>query len=133
MVATFLIGAAALSGGVLLAPVPPGVVPRNEVERLVLARPESASRELEALLAEQQDGSRRELALTDAGFRHIRPGDACANYVYSRKLNETLVRGASVILCDGKPPFVLRTDETLGPWATPEPGRPSVVTPPTPR
>jgi hypothetical protein len=115
-----------LLGEILFAPTPPGVTPRNQVERLVLARPESASRELERWLM-QQNKEVRETALIDAGFRRVRPGDTCAHYVYTRPLTSTLARGASVVLCDDKPPFVLRSDETRGPWRPPG-GGPSVPT-----
>lgn len=120
-------GLLALAGGILFAAAPAGMIPRNEVERLVLARPESASRELEAWLAAHPQ--ERERALTEAGFKRVRAEDACGNYVYTRRFTDTLDRGASVILCDGKPPFVMRFDASPGPFSAPAPGAPGFSIP----
>ena len=125
--------AALLLAELQFAPVPPNMLPRNAIERLVLSRSESASRELERLLAEQQDQEASERQLVDAGFKRVRPDDACANYVYTRQLTATLVRGASIIMCEGKPPFVLRTDEAPGPFFAPMPGQPAAVVPSAPK
>lgn len=124
---------AMMLGELMFAPVPPTVIPRNEVERLVLARPESASRELEERLAHLQDKDSRNREMIEAGFKRVRPDDACAQYVYTRQVSAKLVRSASVILCDDKRPFVLRTDETPGPWFAPKPGEPSPSVPSTER
>jgi hypothetical protein len=133
MITLVQITAAMLLSEIMFAPAPLSILPRNEIERLVLAQPESASRELEDRLAGLQDREDRDQAMSDAGFKRVRPADACAQYVYSRKLTATLVRGASVILCDGRRPFVLRTDETPGPWFAPSPGEPSASTPSAPK
>lgn len=117
----------ALAGEILFAAATANVVPRNEVERLVLARPDSASRELERWLAAHPEVA--ETVLTEAGFKHVRPEDACGNYVYTRRFTETLERGASVILCDGKPPLVMRFDGSPGPWRAPKPGEAAVSIP----
>ena len=127
------VGAVMLLGEVLFAPAPSTVVPRNEIERLVLAREERASRELEMLLARRQAEKDRDSKLIEAGFKRVRPEDPCVNYVYSRQLTKTLVRGASLILCTNRPPFILRTDESAGPWRAPKPGEPSVTVPSVPR
>lgn len=133
MMTGYIAISAMLLGEIMLAPVPANVVPRNEIERLVLAQPESASRKIENLLTQDQDKEGRNRALIDAGFKRVRPNDACANYTYSRQLTDKLVRGASVILCEGKQPFVLRSDETPGPWMAPAQGQPSAIAPKAPK
>ena len=132
MIAICMNVAAVLLGGALFAPAPPSVTAKNDVERMVLDSAESASRELEDWLDQRRDDADRYRELVEAGFRRIRPGDACANYVYTRQLTNTVVRGASVILCNGKRPFVLRTDETPGRWTAPRPDQPAVTVPTLP-
>lgn len=99
---------------------------------MVLSRPEGASDRLKDFLV-RLPVEGREPALLAAGFRRIRPETACGNFVYSRQLTEKLVRGASVILCTGEPPFVLLTNEAPGPWLAPGPGEAEVSAPSAPK
>ena len=133
---------AMLLGEVLFAPAPPNLRPANEIERMVLTRSESASRELENWLA-QTPKKHRNRKLVEAGFRRIRPGidldlrwfrfdEGCAYYSYSRQLTATTIRGADISLCDGKPPFVLRSDMVPGPYTAPKSSSaPGVITAPS--
>ena len=120
--------AAAAQGTLLCSPVQGNVAPRNEVERLVLARDEGASRVLEGWLAGHADTAATSLA--EAGFRRIREEAACVNYAYSRQIGPKLDRGASIVICPGERPFVLRTDEGRGPFVAPPHGPPGPVTVP---
>lgn len=130
---TTLLGTVALLlGQVLFHPAPADVVPRNEVERLVLAREESASRLLEDRLA-GQDAQANDRDLLAAGFRQSRREDACTRWTYKRPLGPKLERWASVELCEGRRPAVMRFDGTPGPWVAPKVGEPSVSIPAAPR
>lgn len=92
----------------------------TEIERIVLSSLDGASTQLEDFLIKRPVEG-RESALLAAGFRRIRPEAECKNFVYSKRLTEKLVRGASAILCTNKRPFVLLTNETPGPWLVPKP------------
>ncbi len=89
---------------------------------------DDASRRLEDHLAALPAGARAP-ALLEAGFRRIRPEDSCGNFVYTKRISKKLVRGASVILCEGKRPFVLLTNESTEPLIAPKSGEAALSVP----
>lgn len=107
----------------MLAPLP-ATVPlgqKAEIQQIMDAPIDDASRRLEDRLAALPADARAP-ALLEAGFRRIRPEDSCGNFVYTKRISEKLVRGASAILCEAKRPFVLMTNESAEPLIAPVPG-----------